>query len=56
MPYIHIYRTVGGLKINNKLFIGYSKRDALKKYREENGLKRKKCIIVDDTAKGVFNW
>lgn len=28
--HIHIYYTVGGLKINNQLYLGYSKREALK--------------------------
>lgn len=26
--HIHIYYTVGGLKINNQLYLGYSKREA----------------------------
>lgn len=44
MNYIHIYRTVGGLKINNQLYIGYTKREALKRYRAENGLTRKNAL------------
>lgn len=57
MNYIHIYCTVGGLKINNRLFIGYTKREALKRYRAENGLTRKKCTINDETKSGkIYNW
>ena len=57
MNYIRIYKTVGGLKINNQLYIGYSKREALKRYRAENGLTRKKCIINDETKSGiVYTW
>ena len=57
MNYIHIYRTVGGLKINNQLYIGYTKREALKLYRAENGLTGKKCTIYDETKSGkIYNW
>ena len=57
MNYIRIYRTVGGLKINNQLFIGYTKREALKRYRAENGLTGKKCTINDETKSGkIYNW
>lgn len=57
MNYIHIYRTVGGLKINNQLYIGYTKREALKRYRVENGLTREKCTINDETKSGkIYNW
>ena len=57
MNYIRIYRTVGGLKINNQLFIGYTKREALKRYRAEKGLTRKKCTINDETKSNkIYNW
>ena len=56
MNYIHIYNTVGGLKINNILYIGYTKREAIRRYRAEHGLTHKKCITVDDTKKGIFNY
>lgn len=56
--HIHIYYTVGGLKINNQLYIGYSKREALRQYRTNHGLTRKKCVILDEAKKGgkVYNW
>lgn len=50
---IHIYYTVGGLKINNQLYLGYSKREALKRYRADHGLTRKHCEIVDEAKKVV---
>lgn len=55
---IHIYYTVGGLKINNQLYLSYSKREALKRYRAEHGLTRKRCDIFDEAKKGgkVYNW
>ena len=53
--HIHIYYTVGGLKINNQLYLGYSKREALKRYRADHGLARKHCDIFDE-AKKVYNW
>ena len=57
MKNIRIYRTVGGLKINNMLYVGYSKREALKLYRTENGLTGKKCVIIDETKSGkIYNW
>lgn len=57
MNYIRIYRTVGGLKINNQLYIGYTKKEALRLYRAENGLTGKKCTINDETKSGkIYNW
>lgn len=60
MHYNHIWirYTVGGLKINEMLYLEYSKREALKKYRANHGLTRKKCVILDEAKKGgkVYNW
>lgn len=58
MTKIIIKHTVGGLKINEMLFNGYSKREALKRYRAAHGLTGKKCEIIDAAKKGgkIYNY
>lgn len=51
MTKIIIKHTVGGLKINEMLFNGYSKQEALKRYRAAHGLTGKKCEIIDAAKK-----
>lgn len=47
MTKIIIGQTADGLKINNRLYLGYSRWAALKRYRAANGLTGKHCEIID---------
>lgn len=49
-PIINIYWWYDSLCINGVLYMYYSKREALKRYRERYGLKNKKCVVIDSTT------
>lgn len=48
-PIIRIYYWDNVLCINGFLFYYYTKREALKIYRNDHNLKNKKCVVIDYT-------
>lgn len=45
--YIKISAEIDGERIPAKLFVFYSKRDAIAKYRRDNGLRYKHLTIIE---------
>lgn len=57
---IYIRRNQGAYNINSSFdyrgttYIFYSKKEALKKYKEKHGLKYKRGVVIYDYTKGVY--
>lgn len=57
---IYIRRNNGAYVITSSfdyegmVYMFYSKKDALKKYKEKHGLKYKRGIVIYDYTKGVY--
>ena len=48
------YVITSSFDYNEMVYIFYSKKEALKKYKEKHGLKYKRGIVIYDYTKGVY--